>query len=414
MTMGAVPQPGPVRRARTATGRVVLVVLGAVIDFCAVVNVPGAAVLASETGDSRIRVTGLGVALVFLAILSWLSLLWGDRMPLLPVVAGAVLAGIGVSYLLLLVGSVRYLRVRPERLRVVGISVTVGVVAFVARELFTPWGAALPWFLSSDPDAEGDIGWIVATIVFAVVSLAAAVAVVAFSRTRDRADRSERRAAVEVQRADALREETVRQAERERIARDMHDALAHRLSVVSLHAGALESAASGAAAEEMARTVREQTHAALQDMRGLIGDLRKAPDAGGGASATMRALGTLISGVRAAGHPINSLVMIEGVERAGALLDGAVYRIVQEAITNAVKHAPGAPVDVFVQVSPSDGARVRVVNPLGIPRLPTVPGGRNGLLGIRERAAALDGQAWIGPFEGSFIVDVTLPWQERG
>lgn len=128
----------------------------------------------------------------------------------------------------------------------------------------------------------------------------------------------------------------------------------------------------------------------------------------------MRAVGSLVTGIRSTGHPITSDVLIESVERAGALLDSAVYRIVQEAITNALKHAAGAPVDVYVRVSPTDGARIRVVNPLVMLPRTSVPGGGNGILGVRERAAALGGDSWIGPHEGSFIVDVTMPWQERG
>jgi len=205
----------------------------------------------------------------------------------------------------------------------------------------------------------------------------------------------------------------VRQAERERIARDMHDALAHRLSVVSLHAGALEAAGMtvGRDAGEIARTVREQTHAALEDMRGLIGDLRSGP--GEASPATMRAVGALLSDLRAGGVQITAYVVIEAPERATAQFDSAVHRIVQEALTNALKHGKRAPIDVFVQVGPPEGARIRVVNALRPHAAPLAPGGGHGTIGIRERAVALGGTAWIGAHEGTFIVDVTLPWQER-
>ncbi len=396
-------------------GTVALVIVGALFDVCAVSNVPGAAVFTAGAVDGRVTVTGLGTALAFVGILAWISLLWGHRVPVLPFVAGGVLAVIGVSYLLLVVAGVGLVRRNTGRLRLVALLVSSLVAAFVLREVLTPWGSGLAWFFGSSHAASpSDPGWNVATVVIALVSLGVAAAVLALSQTRDRAHRSELRVVAESRRAEGLYEETVRQAERERIARDMHDALAHRLSVVSLHAGALEAVAPVGEAGQMARTVREQTHAALQDMRGLIGDLRSAPVGAPGPPATMRAMGSLVTGIRSAGHPITSDVLVESVERAGALLDGAVYRIVQEAITNALKHAPGAPVDVYVRVNPADGARIRVVNPLGVPPWTEVPGGRNGVLGIRERAAALDGAAWIGSHEGSFIVDVTMPWQERG
>jgi signal transduction histidine kinase len=127
----------------------------------------------------------------------------------------------------------------------------------------------------------------------------------------------------------------------------------------------------------------------------------------------MRALGQLLGEHRAAGAPITAYVVLEDPERASTQFDGAVYRIVQEALTNARKHAPGVAVDVHVQAGPVEGARIRIVNPLAAMGAP-LPSGGNGTVGIRERAAALGGTAWIGAHEGCFIVDVTLPWQERG
>ncbi|MFS0853158.1 sensor histidine kinase [Microbacterium sp. 179-I 3D4 NHS] len=410
------------RRARTVSSvgvSIALLVVGAVIDICGVVNVPGGAVFPTVDG-ATVKVTGLGTLLALLAIGAWVTVLWRRRYPLIVLIAGTVVAAIGLSYLLLLVGAVAFVRRRPELSARVGGIVGAAVVLFAIREAVGPWGAALPWFLTTRPSALSEPGWVIASFVVAAVSLGIAMGAVLISRTRNRAEQSEQQAAALARRADVLAEQAVRQAERERIARDMHDALAHRLSVVSLHAGALEAAASAqgdagqGATGDMARTVREQTHAALQDMRGLIGELRSAPDAAPAAPASMRACGALVAGLRAAGHSITSLIVVESPERAGALFDGAVYRIVQEALTNAIKHAPGATVDLIVQVAPGDGARIRVVNPLSGRITPAVPGGGNGVLGIRERASALGGRVWVGPHQGSFIVDVSLPWQERG
>lgn len=405
------------RSVAHSASSIALLVVGAMVEICAVLNVPGAAVIPAADGadGGTARVTGLGAGLAFLAIAAWCTVLWRRRHPSIVVVAGVVFAVIGTTYLLLLIGAISLIRQRPEKTTRIGVLVGAGVTLFVLREVFTPWGGALAWFLTTSVSAVNSVEWNVIIVACALLSLGIAAGTVALTRTRVRAERSERQAAAQLYRAEALAEQTVRQAERERIARDMHDALAHRLSVVSLHAGALEAAAASQGdTGEMARTVREQTHAALQDMRGLIGDLRGGPDAPPSAPATMRAVGGLVAGLRAAGHGITSLVLVESPERAGSLFDGAVFRIVQEALTNAVKHASGAPVDVIVQVSPAQGARIRVVNPAGAPAAGAVPGGGNGLLGIRERAAALGGEAWIGLHEGSFIVDVSLPWQERG
>ncbi|WP_054685305.1 sensor histidine kinase [Microbacterium sp. No. 7] len=411
MEPSATPPPLWRRLWIAAPVAVVLFVVGVLIDMLGIINVPGLAVL-PETSEGSATVTRLGVGVVLLLVAAWTSVFWRERHPIVVLIAGAVLAAIGVSYLLLLVGAVAYASRRPRPWAVSG-AVAAAVLLFAVREATTSWGAALPWLLAREVGTPREPAWIVASFVCAVASMAIAAGVVFGARARHRARLSDVRAEQEHRRVDELTEQMVRQAERERIARDMHDALAHRLSVVSLHAGALEAAAasSGADAGEIARTVREQTHAALQDMRGLIGDLRSGPaDA---SPPTIRGVRTLLAGLRTGGTPITSYVMLEAPERASTQLDSAVHRIVQEALTNAIKHAPRAPIDVHVEVDPRSGARIRVVNPLLPDASPAVPGGGHGTLGIRERAAALDGTAWIGVHDGTFIVDVTLPWQER-
>lgn len=398
------------RPAVVGARTVALIVLGFLIDTCAVVNVPGTALLpADASGD--ISVTGFGTALVLLSLAGWVSMIWRSKHPLIPLIAGGVLAVIGISYVLLLFGAVASARRYPSRIRAIGIVTGAVVLFFVMREALSAWGAALPWFLDRRPAGQYEPAWIVASAIIAVTALGVTGAIVFASRARERVVQSDVRADYEQHRADALAEQMVRQSERERIARDMHDALAHRLSVVSLHAGALEGTADGTAGE-LARTVREQTHAALQDMRGLIGDLRSAPEES--APSTMRAIGPLLAELRSGTVPITAFILIEAPERATAQLDSAVHRIVQESLTNAIKHGSTALIDVFVQVEPQSGARIRIVNALQSEDGSLTPGGQHGILGIRERVSALDGTAWIGSYEGNFIVDVTLPWQERG
>ncbi|WP_307372800.1 sensor histidine kinase [Microbacterium sp. W4I4] len=412
------------RRAAFFGSSVGLVVMGIVFDVGASMNVPGVAEL--QVGeDARMTVTDSGTALTMLVIAAWITVVWRRRMPLLALVAGCVLAVVGVSYVLLLVGAVAVVRREPRRMTwVAGITAAL-VMLFAIREALTGWGGALPWYFTTRADAQYEPTWIVMSFVWAVVSLGAATGIALYGRARREAMDSDQRAQRELQRADLLTEQMVRQAERERIARDMHDALAHRLSVVSLHAGALEVAAGQAAgagggvgqdAGEIARTVREQTHAALQDMRGLIGDLRGGATAPSAGPATTSAIGALLVDLRRGGAQISAFVVIESPERSAALFDSAVFRIVQESLTNAVKHAPGVQIEVYVRTDPKTGARIRVENPVSVRSIETgiVPGGGNGTVGIRERAAALDGTAWIGAHDGTFIVDVTLPWQERG
>ncbi|WDH79145.1 histidine kinase [Microbacterium esteraromaticum] len=416
----------PRRRALSWGGDVGLIVAGTLFDIAALVNVPGAWEVAEAEGE--ISVTDFGTGLALLVVAAWITVRWRRTAPWVTVIAGALLAVVGISYVLLLIGAVSLARRRPDRLRPIALVTAGAVLLFAVREAVTDWGSALPWYFGRSLGAQYEPAWIVMSFVWALLALGVAAAVMAQSRVKARAAQSEIRADREHRRADAATEQVVRQAERERIARDMHDALAHRLSVVSLHAGALEAAAAagqgdGGGTGDIARTVREQTHAALQDMRGLIGDLRRGDEAPPALPASMRAIGMLLADLRAGGAPVVPYVVLESPERAGALLDGAVFRIVQESLTNALKHAPGARIDVFVQVRPADGARIRIENPLvsgmngatvpayAAPAYP-VPGGGNGTLGIRERAQALDGTAWIGAHEGLFIVDVTLPWHE--
>ncbi len=395
-----------------------MVVGGFLFDVAALPNVPGASTL-DRAGD--IRITGLGTTLMLLILIAWITVIWRRRLPLIALAAGALLAAVGVSYILVLVAAFATAQRYPERVRRLGIPVAALIGLYVLREVTTSWGGALPWYFTTRIDAQFEGSWIIASVGCAVMSFGVTVGILLLSHTRAKAQQSVAWAERELHRADALTEQMVRQAERERIARDMHDALAHRLSVVSLHAGALEAAAAAGAgsdsagqAGQIARTVREQTHAALQDMRGLIGDLRGRAHADSASPASMRAVGALLMELRAGGADVRTYVVMEGAERASALLDNAVFRVVQEALTNAIKHAPGAPIDVFVQVEPSTGARIRITNPVHAHGGSRVPGGTNGILGMRERVAALGGQAWLGAHEGAFIVDVSLPWLERG
>ncbi|MGX1694777.1 sensor histidine kinase [Microbacterium keratanolyticum] len=393
-----------------AAGSVALYIVGVLLDVCGIVNVPQAVEFTADDGGS-VSIVGIGTGLVMLVLVLWVSVFWLHRQPLVALLAGALVALIGTSYLLFLIGAVAYVRRYRDRQRPVALIVVTTVALYVLREALTTWGGAVAWF-TSRADADANPAWILVSVVTAIISVGAAAVIVLTSRARQQVRQSDARAFQEHQRADALTVEVARQAERERIARDMHDALAHRLSVLSLHAGALETAPSDSAqVGEIARTVREQSHAALQDMRGLIGDLRSEPVQS--TPPTMRAVWALVANLRASGVPISAYVVFDSPSRASTQLESAVYRIVQEALTNAIKHSPRSTIDVFVQAEPTEGVRIRIVNPLPVDaKGSAVPGGGNGLIGVRERAAALDGTAWIGAHESTFIVDVTLPWQE--
>jgi signal transduction histidine kinase len=201
--------------------------------------------------------------------------------------------------------------------------------------------------------------------------------------------------------------------ERARIARELHDVVAHHMSVIAVRAETAPFRMPGmseAVKDDMAETsaiARE----ALTEMRRLLGVLR---GAGSGSELApqpgLERLDGLIAGVRGAGLSVD--VEIEGDVRAlppGVEL--SAFRIVQEALSNVLRHAPGAHATVKVSYEP-DGLRVRVVNgpPPGGPTEPRPAGFGHGLIGMGERAAMLGGHLETGTTEeGGFMVEAMLP-----
>jgi signal transduction histidine kinase len=218
---------------------------------------------------------------------------------------------------------------------------------------------------------------------------------------RDRAERAETEA--------HLRAEQAQQRVRDEIAREMHDVLGHRLSLLSVHAGALEFRPD-APADEVARAatvIRENAHQALQDLREVIGVLR-AP-VGELPQPTLADIGPLVAESGRAGMRVDLRT-----ETGGAVPDLAgrtAYRVVQEGLTNARKHAPGAAVDVRLAGSPGQGLTVEVCNDApGAVAAPDLGTGQ-GLIGLAERVALVDGRLEHGPTaEGGWRVAAWLPW----
>ncbi|MGW4963333.1 sensor histidine kinase [Nonomuraea sp. NPDC004186] len=218
------------------------------------------------------------------------------------------------------------------------------------------------------------------------------------------------------QRADSAAEEAKR-LERERIAREMHDVLAHRISMLSLHAGALEFRPD-APAEEIARAagaIRTNAHLALQDLREVIGVLRHAGPGGDDdpvpdrPQPTLADLPTLVEECRHAGMDVRLDLRAGGDAPEG--LGRNVYRIVQEALTNARKHAGGAPVAVAVSGTRGEGLSAEVRNPVGVRHVPYIPGAGAGLIGLTERAELAGGRLEHGATQdGEFVVRAWLPW----
>ena len=272
--------------------------------------------------------------------------------------------------------------------------------------------AVLPVYRIVQPDDTSLPAW----AHFAIVTLAmtAIVACGMFVRAR-RQSRRER-----VRHAEAEQQllvEQARHAERTRIAREMHDVLAHRISLLSLHAGALEFRPE-APPEEVARAaavIRASAHQALEDLRAVIGILRDGADgeAPQPPQPTLAALPGLLEESRAAGMRLHADVRVADLAAVPDSVGRHALRIVQEALTNARKHAPSAAVELRLEGAPGEGLAIEVRNPAPVLAAgePAIPGAGTGLVGLAERATLSGGHLEHGLEEdGDFRLRAWLPW----
>ncbi|GAA0903225.1 two-component sensor histidine kinase [Virgisporangium aurantiacum] len=253
-------------------------------------------------------------------------------------------------------------------------------------------------------------------IVLGVVFAFAVLAWGMFVRARRQSLRERAR---RVEAEQELRVTEARQGERNRIAREMHDVLAHRLSLLSLHAGALELRPD-AAPDEVARAagvVRDSAYQALEDLREVIGVLRAGVDRSDETperpQPTLAALPDLVDQSRRAGMTVRLDCQTDALAAVPAGVGRSAYRIVQEGLTNARKYAPDAEVAVTVRATPGDGVTVEIRNPcpMGTGGGTAIPGAGIGLIGLTERAALAGGRLEHGPTPaGEFRLWVWLPW----
>lgn len=304
--------------------------------------------------------------------------------------------------------TVTVLRTNNPALSVASVCIALFLLArlVIARDPLHAAPLLLPFFVISIVRPGNTLGS-AAPLLFALAALAVGeslrrrrLAVAALGATEE--------AMAESTRAQVVMEE------RARIARELHDIVAHHLSVIAVESEAARLTSpelppdAGGRLESIASTARE----ALTETRRLLGVLRE--DAGGDADRApqpgLGRLDDLIDKAEATGTHIR-LIREGKVARLPLSIDLAAYRIVQEALTNARRHAPGADVDVELSYR-ADGLHLRVRD-YG----PGAPGGEavegHGLMGMRERAALAGGTFSVGPAEaGGFEVDVTLPTTE--
>ena len=378
------------------TGRDWLVDAGAFLLAAAL----GAVILSVTVDDVATGMTSTQVATdAALGALCCLSLWWRRRWPvgvaLVCVVLGAFSTSGTVAGLLALSSLAVHREVRPA-IFVAALFVPSAVVCSIWLGRDDPWSVMLP----TAALAAAATAW--GMFVRARRQLLATL--------RDRAERAE---------ADQLvRAERARLAERTRIAREMHDVLAHRLSLVALHAGALEVAPDLPPAEvqERAALLRSTAHQALEELRDVIGVLRQEPGQEGSSRVpqpTLADIPRLVEETRRSGAKVDFEMQVDGAASAPGPLGRDAYRIVQEALTNISKHARGTRAQVRLTGAPNRGLHVSVRNPaaVGAHDPPALPGSGTGLLGLQERVTLANGVLVHGPdASGDFVVEAALPW----
>ena len=245
-------------------------------------------------------------------------------------------------------------------------------------------------------------------VIWGVIVAGMPVAIGLLITMRQELSRRIRELATSREREKALYAQTVRAAERTKLAREMHDVVSHQVTLIAMQAGALQVAAPDESSRTSATTIRELSTQTLEELRSLVGVLRSGDDASDHGQPGLDELGALIRNFRCEAVPV-ALDMTAEPSRLPTSVSHAVYRTVQEALTNVRKHAAGARASVRVTAQ-RDTLVVEVRNGRAGKRQPSLPSGGHGLLGLRERAGLLGGTFSAGPTsEGGFRVSATYP-----
>ena len=357
-----------------------------------------------------------------------------------------------------------------------GALLAVGTLTALFRDAsYGATGSSMIGAFNSSPDPHAVTHVSVPQVLFlAVVGMSLPVGVGLWLRARDGEKKARRhaqeaadasaqaeRAAQEQTRTSTRLADTVSlQAERERVAREVHDGLGHRLSLLALHAAALEQGvletsessnapegsqapdSAGAVGEDdpraAAQRVRQEAQGAMRDLRSLLAVLRE-PVGAVEPAPRLEDLREVVDGVLAARQPLSSSIYLDRAAQADEVLSRAVYRIVQESLTNARKHSPGTSVQLRVEGGPDTGIDITCSNrisrtepeaqdpePYEVPQASGAgrgaasgpggvvgdPQGGSGLRGMAQRAAICGGTFHAGPDgQGRFVVSAHLPWR---
>ena len=275
------------------------------------------------------------------------------------------------------------------------------------------WTVALAGWAGFAAWAWIDAGRVtVADAVYATLPTALVLAVGVYMATRSALLASLRERAERAEAERHLRDRQARSAERTRIAREMHDVLAHKVSLIALHAGALEVTATGdaAAVRQGAALIRVTAREALRELRLVLGVL-DAEHGDGAVPGPFADLAALVRAATGAGQ------RVELHDEAGPLPPATarvVHRVVQEGLTNARKHAPGAATTVAVDRGEDGDVTVTVRNAAGDGGAMDLPGSGSGLLGLAERIRLVGGTLHSGPLDADgWQLYAVVPWLDH-
>jgi signal transduction histidine kinase len=359
----------------------------------------GALFLISALHDMAVPLSTQQVVIdVACGALACLSLWWRRRWPL----------GIALACLLLGAFSISATAAGLLALTSLAVHRTLRPVLLAAAL----WIPSVLTFANYSPTTDP-----LSVVLVAIPLVLAATAWGMFVRARRQLLFTLRERALRAEAEQRLHADRARMAERTLIAREMHDVLAHRISLMALHAGALEVQQDlPPQVRETAELLRLTARQALEELRGVIGVLREEPGRESAPAAPQPSLldiPRLIEETRRAGAKIDFEMRVDHPNAAPSMLGRDAYRIVQESLTNIGKHAHGTAGRVRVTGAADKGLHVSVRNrlPIHAHAGPTLPGSGAGLLGLQERVALAGGSLVHGPDDsGDFVVDAELPW----
>ncbi|MFC8069409.1 sensor histidine kinase [Streptomyces sp. NPDC057293] len=327
------------------------------------------------------------------------ALLWRRRFPLtvaLAVSVASTTSALATGAALVALGSISTRR-RPVEIGAVVVAyVTATQFAVQLYPVETPPGTF--WFQLASPALTAGIA--------VAMGMAVGARRVEVRSLRERAESAEREQSARAAQARAL--------ERNRIAREMHDVLAHRISLVAMQAGVLDHRRDLKAEENrvLVRGIAEGSHLALEELRDVLGVLRADPGLPEPPQPSLDGVPDLVADARASGLDVTLAGTVTGTPPD--LVGRTGYRVVQEGLTNAAKHAPDARIRITLEGAAGDSLRVSVRNsPSTTTTTPAAkpPASGFGLLGLGERVDLAGGELRHHPTrDDGYLLTAQLPW----